>query len=218
MITPKQLKDKLTQHNISGLALDIDDTLSGTRLYIMERMSELFGNPEQLSPQELLNRYKRPDDVPFWQGRKALDWLYNFADHNDEVHKFDLVENMHHQIQNINAIIPIVAYITARSDSMETRTIEWLTTHNFPPLPLLMRPSEISDAIGSAWKASVLEHLYPQVVGIVDDNPSLIDNLTEKYKGTVFLYTHTEHNATHIEVIPCKSWTDVYHQVKKKYS
>ena len=52
--------------------------------------------------------------------------------------------------------------------------------------------------------------MYPEIVGIVDDHPSLPDNMSSDYKGVIFLYDNTEHARKDLNVIPCKTWDDVY--------
>ena len=71
--------------------------------------------------------------------------------------------------------------------------------------------------MGNKWKAKVLEYLYPEVLGIVDDNPNLVKNLSKSYKGTIFLYDHTETERKDIKVVPCRYWNQVLIEVKKQF-
>jgi hypothetical protein len=52
--------------------------------------------------------------------------------------------------------------------------------------------------------------MYPEVIGIVDDNSLLVDNLSSDYKGVVFLYDNIQHHGKDATVIPCEHWDDVY--------
>lgn len=53
-----ELKQKLISENRKGIALDIDETLSWTIGYWVEKMQELFGNPENLTVRQLIEKYR----------------------------------------------------------------------------------------------------------------------------------------------------------------
>lgn len=48
-----------------GLAVDIDETLSWTLKYWVEKMAEKFGNPENLSVLEIIKKYRYSQNVPY---------------------------------------------------------------------------------------------------------------------------------------------------------
>ena len=97
-----------------GLALDIDETLSASNIFWFESLSRLFGNPENLFPLEIAEKYRYTDHVPYWQSDEAIAWL-DSARKSNEIHvNMPLIENAHNIVQKINEIIPIVAYTTAR--------------------------------------------------------------------------------------------------------
>lgn len=195
---------------IRGLALDIDDTLSDTQTYWYETLSTLFGNPENLTPREITRKYGRAEYVPFWQTPEALDWMEHARVSNDLHGQLPLIDNAHHIVQKINRIIPIVAYITARLESVHEATTRWLRKHDFPEVELITRPLSARGVDGNLWKSRVLHEMHPQIIGIVDDNPSLVDYLSVDYKGVVFLYDNVEHVRSDIHVVPCLTWDDVH--------
>ena len=55
-----------------GLALDIDETLSSTNRFWIQTLTEKFGNPENLSCEEIVSMYRYTQNVPFWQTDHAL--------------------------------------------------------------------------------------------------------------------------------------------------
>ncbi len=61
----------------------------------------------------------------------------------------------------------------------------------------------------------MLEYLYPQIVGIVDDNPGLTNFFGKKYKGVVYLYDNVETKRKDINIIPCENWEMVAKKVKE---
>jgi len=198
-----------------GLALDIDETLSRTNVFWIESMSKLFGNPENLTPIELSKKYRYTQNVPYWQTPEANVWMEEARNSNDFQEHIPLIENAHNIVQKVNQIIPIAAYITARPEVVRPGTELWLKKHGFPEVRLIMRPDSISSAESTQWKAGVLEEMYPEVMGIVDDYPSLVDNLSVDYKGVVFLYDTENHTNSSKNIIPCPTWDDVYDEVLK---
>jgi hypothetical protein len=197
-----------------GLAVDIDETLSGTNLYWIAELQKKFGNPEGLSIQQMAEKYNYTQNIPYYQTEEALQWMDEQIGSNDMQELLPLIENANTAVQEINRMIPIVAYITVRPESVTQGTQKWLQKHNFPSAPVIARPSNVFHLHGSKWKAGVLERLYPNVKGIIDDNPSLVAHLSARYQGTVYLYNASACSHDHIKVIPCKSWDDVLMQIK----
>lgn len=94
-------------------------------------------------------------------------------------------------VQELHSIIPVIAYVTIRPETVQDGTIVWLKKHGFPTAEIIARPVDIPHADGNIWKAEKFLELYPRVQGIVDDNAGLLQFLPTDYKGHVFLYTHT---------------------------
>lgn len=209
------LKRKLKLAGIKGLALDIDETLSFTIGVIMEELIKELGNPENLTAKEIARKYRHTDNIPYWQSDKVKKVLGKIINSNKVQKDLPLVENANEVVQKINKIIPIVAYITARPKFINSGTKFWLTKHNFPEAPIIARPKNIYPKIGNKWKAKVLEYLYPQVVGIVDDNQNLPKYFGKKYKGVVYLFDCVETERKDINVIPCENWETVAKKVKE---
>jgi hypothetical protein len=205
------LKRKLKAAGIKGLALDVDETLSFTVASFMEKL----GNPEKLTPIEIAKKYKHTDNIPYWQNEEASKIIDQLSVSNEIYKDLSLVENADEMVKDINKIIPIVAYITARPNNVSNETKFWLKKHGFPKAVLITKPQNILRVDGNEWKAKVLEYLYPQVLGIVDDNPGLTKFFSKKYKGTIFLYDHTETERKDINVIPCEDWETVAKKVKE---
>jgi hypothetical protein len=209
------LKRKLKMAGIEGLALDIDETLSFTFGYLIEKLIKKFGNPEKLTVLEIAKKYKHTDRVPYWQNEEVHKEIDEITFSNEAYKNSSLIENANEVVQEINKIIPIVAYITARPSGVFKETKYWLKKHNFPEATLITKPKNISRREGNKWKARVLEYLYPQVVGIVDDNPDLTKFFSKEYKGVVYLYDNVETKRKDISVIPCEDWKMVAKKVKE---
>lgn len=210
-----QLKKKLKNLGITGLALDIDETLSFTIGFLIEELIKKLGNPENLTAKEIAKKYRHTDNVPYWQNDEADEILNKINDSVESFKELPLIENSNKTVLEINKIIPIVSYITVRRTSAFESTKFWLKKHGFPKATIITRPNNLSRRDGNKWKAKVLEYLYPQVVGIVDDNTGLSPFFSKKYKGVVYVYGSTEEGREDINVIPCENWEAVAKKVKE---
>lgn len=209
------LKRKLKLAGVKGLALDIDDTLSFTRGPLFEELSKKIDNPENLTGGEMAKKYRHTDNVPYWQNKEVEMLINKFNQSINSFRDLPLIENSNKIVQEINKIIPVVAYITVRLPVSLNETKVWLKEHNFPDAPIITKPKSIDRKIGNKWKAKVLEYLYPQVVGIVDDNPGLTKYFGKKYKGVIYLYDQMEAERKDINVVPCENWETVAKKVKE---
>ncbi len=199
-----------------GIAVDIDDTLSVTTYYYFEKMLQLFGNPEQLTVNEAINRYRYSYNVPYWQNDDARIWISKHRDNPDTILNLPTMPGAIKFLSKINEICPVVAYITVREESVYEPTRAWLEKNGFPEATLLMRPTELEHKKGSAWKASQLLKKYPEAIGIIDDSLHLVDELSHDYTGTLFLYSHESYIGEKKFVTACLSWQNVYSSVKKQ--
>ena len=211
------LKKRLKKNGVKGLALDIDETLSFTIGYMVGELIKKFGNPENLTAEEIARKYKHTKRIPYWQDDEPRKLVWEILK-SDELQKtMPLVENSG-LADKLKSVIPVSAYITARPKIVLSGTMVWLKKHNFPKATVITRTSGVFKESGNQWKARVLEYLYPEIQGIVDDNPGLVKHLSKKYKGTVFLYDNTETDRKDIKVIPCEKWENVLTAVKKEFS
>jgi len=208
------LKKRLKKNKIQGLALDIDETLSFTIGKMVDSLSEKIGNPEKLTAREVFLKYRLTQNVPYWQNDESEKIVNEIINSNELQKDLPLIENSNSVVKKIDKIIPIVAYVTARPSSIRNGTEFWLKKHNFVKALIILRPKNIDKKKGNKWKTKVLEYLYPEVQGIVDDNSGLPKKIGKKYKGKIFLYEHATCEKTKMNVIPCKDWDDVLRQVK----
>ena len=193
----------------AGLALDIDETLSATNRFWIRELAERFGNPDNLSHDEIIARYRYTQHVPFWQAPEALAWMEEARNSDDIQEALPLIENANHIVEQLQKIVPIAGYVTARPQQVRSGTLKWLARHNFPHAPLIMRPEGMEYTDGNKWKAELLASLHPNVWGIIDDNPGLIPHLPSDYKGTIFLYDHEGIGETSVNVVAVQKWEDM---------
>src|SRR3989344_2989303 len=118
-----------------------------------------------------------------------------------------LIENSNHTVQKINKIIPVVAYITARPSPVFNGTKSWLNKHGFPSAPIIFRPMHIHHTKKNLWKARSLKSLYPEVLGIIDDNPGLVRELASvRYRGLLYLYDSGKNTKQYKNIFRCRTW------------
>jgi hypothetical protein len=216
LFTPDELKDHLAASGRRGLALDIDETLARTDHQWLDVFFERFGVPPGgKTRDELIAEYQFIEHMPFWSKEDRTQLAEEYLHSNEFQMKIPLIENAHHRVNEIAEIVPIVAYVTARPKSVEEGTRTWLRAHGFPAAPLVLRPLETDHYERNAWKAGVLKRLYPEVLGIVDDNQGLVDELGSDYPGTVFIYARPAHPKAGARVIPCADWDAVVDAIRR---
>lgn len=210
-------KQRLIDQKKQGIVLDIDETLSWTIGYWVEEMQKRFGNPEKLSVEEMVAKYKYAQQVPYWQTSEALEWMKKSREDDKLQENLPLISQANHFARKVDGVIPVVGYLTIRPRTVLAGTIKWLEKHDFPKAEVLARPTEIKSEDGDKWKADALSTLYPQVRGIVDDKLAMAKLLPSDYPGTVFLFGNKKERGLKIRIVSCKDWGEVYMEVKKKY-
>ena len=203
----------------SGLALDIDETLSWTLGHWIEEMQKRFGNPENLSVRDLIAKYRYPENVPYWQTQEALDWKEDARNNDSLQTQLGLMPGAAEGVAALIKIVPISVYITVRPVTILNGTKVWLKKYGFPTAEIIAKPVTVAHADGNKWKAEKLVELYPRVQGVVDDNAGLLQFLPADYKGHVFLYNHKTIPDTPLEnVYACPDWKSVVQQVEQVFS
>lgn len=208
------LKKRLKAKKLKGLGLDIDDTLAQAGDQWILNVQKRFGNPENLTIEEVKKKYRYSYNAPYWSGKEVSDWE-RATRHSNQWHlELPLIKNANHIVNKIHQIVPIVIYLTARPKSVLPGTRQWLRRHGFPEAEIIYRPAEVKLPLSLTWKAKVLEYLYPQVAGMVDDHPQLAKDLSKNYQGTLYLYDyHDQSPRGDINIIPCKNWTEVLEKI-----
>lgn len=210
-----KVRHALCAKGIQGLALDIDETLSGTNRAWFRQMQLCFGNPECLSVEELVTKYRYAEKVPYWQGKEVDKWIYEHLKSDSFQEELPVIEQSQETVWEINRMIPISLYLTIRPESVLNGTKKWLKKNNFPEAEVIAKPDCIPFEEGLPWKAKMLEFLYPEIIGIVDDNPGLPNSLSPTYQGRIYLYSNSDHPKKGPQIIPCLTWKEILVQIKK---
>ncbi len=199
-----------------GILLDIDETISVTRDKYIEIFAKELGNPENLSVSEIIAKYKYTWNVPYWKENERYSEIAQGLVVSPEIHKdLNLIENVADYVKRLGEIVYIAGYLSARPAVLQNITENWLKEKGLPAAPVILSPSYVTGF--HAWKASILEYLYPEVLGIVDDNPGMIAELNSSYKGTLFIYDYAgQSDRTDIDTVPCPDWESVLVEVEKR--
>lgn len=216
-MTVDKLKANLAKSQTRGIALDIDETLSNTVKWWFSKMIELFGNPENLDWKGIYDKYRHSSKIPYWQTDEIKQWMEERREDNSIQTEIEVLEGAVENVAAIHKFAPVVAYVTARPESVIPGTKNWLEMHDFPEAPIVTRPNGVSIENGNKWKAGVIEKLFPYVQAIVDDNVDFPLEISDNYKGTIYLYNYeTDPTGGRINVVPCKTWNEVLISIKRE--
>jgi hypothetical protein len=212
--TVEEFKASLVKSNARGLVLDIDDTLSATNFAWFTRLEKMFGNQEGGSIESLVKKYHLAQNVPFWQTDEAFAWMQSQRGSPHAQDGLPLVPGAVDGVRDLVSVTPVMGYITVRPTSVEANTIRWLRENGFPDHPVISKPVDVPFQEGNAWKAGAMHTLWPEVIGIVDDNPKLPTLAGESYPGWIFLFSHSECKPGYAHAIACATWPEVVTAVK----
>lgn len=212
-----KLKQKLAANNVKGIALDIDETLSFTLNNWFPRLQDKFGNPEGLTTLELIRKYRYVQNIPYWQTPEVFEWVVENVYNDALQEELEVIGEADKYLPLIHKFKPVVAYISNRPVEVAKGTEAWLNKHGFPKAPLLLRPDFIHYSLANNWKAIVLDYLYPEIEGYVDDNYNVLTHLPDNYPGHIFLYDMKEYDSKIKKVHPCPTWEDVYLSLKQTF-
>jgi len=200
-----------------GIAVDIDDTLSNTNRYWFEYFISHFGNPENLTLEDMIKKYRYVQFVSQWQTPESLEAMDNFRNSNEAQESLPMISGAKNTILKISKIVPIACYITVRPETVINGTKNWLSSNGFPEAEIILKPVDVKLDDRNGWKAQILQELYPNVQGIIDDSANFIKAIANDYKGVIFHYDSEEKVRDDINVIPCKSWQNIIDEVKKYF-
>lgn len=209
------LKHRLKQKRLKGLALDIDDTLARSGDAWIQGVQAKFGNPENLTVEQIKQKYRYSYNAPYWNSPAVRQWEEGVR-YNEGWHlALPLIKNANHIVNQVHHLVPVVVYLTARPKALLSATRGWLVKHGFPKAEIVYRPTSVRLPVSLAWKAEVLEYLYPQVSGMVDDHPQLAKDLSKNYRGVLYLYDyHDQAPRGDINIVPCKNWNEVLKKIQ----
>ena len=216
------LKEVLVKSDTNGICLDIDDTIAATNVFFARKYNSLFGNPESLSPEEIIAKYRYVTDVPYWQDPIKKNMMEEGFQLGEHIHFSPPISEAREAVLEIDKTIPIALYLTGRPCRFYNPTCAWLDQHEFPQRGIIMKPErnlleKLKVVEENEWKARLLEFLFPEIVGTIDDNPGIARVISSDYKGLIFLYSHNGSYPKRSNVIHCPTWKDTKMEINKTF-
>jgi len=162
---------------------------------------------------QLITKYHLAQNNPHWQSAEAQAWMHQQRTSPEAQDGLPLIDGALEGVNGLKRTTAVVAYLTVRPESVNANTIAWLRESGFPDLPVVAKPDQVPFENGNKWKAEALHTLWPQVTGIVDDNPKLPVFAGCTYPGDIFLFGRDKVEPNYEWAIPCKTWTEVVKSV-----
>lgn len=215
-LTHQNFKSHLISSDISGIVIDIDETLSATNVAWFQRCIDLFGNKDELTLPQLITKYHLAQNNPTWQSEEAKEWMHRQRLSPEAQDDLPLIPGAVEGVTSLSKTTSVVGYLTVRPDTVNANTITWLRQNGFPELPVVAKPESVPFEDGNKWKAEVLHELWPEVTGIVDDNPKLPTFAGPDYPGDIYLFGRGEVESEYEWAIPCETWECVVDTVRNR--
>ncbi len=201
----------------NGIAVDIDETLSDTMMEWVGRALVEFGNPENLTPEAFIAKYRYIYRAPYLATPEVERWRYEQKYSNDLQMRLPVIPGALDGLRAVDAIVPVSCYVTARPAEVMSGTQRWLMEHGFPEAPLVHSPEHVDHSVSHIWKGKLLESASPRISGIIDDHPALIDALPASYAGGIFLYNVASLSLPRPRAYACPDWDSVVERVREAF-
>jgi hypothetical protein len=198
-----------------GLAVDVDDTICATNEFWSEYLLREYGNPEKLTPEQIVQKYRFVRNVPYWNEPKVRQWIDGHMNSSEGKLHLKPKEGSVKALQSLQDKINL--YLTGRPEYTNEATTEWQRREGFPAKTIIGFPDMPLDdrliSIRAKWKARILEALFPEVSGIIDDDEGVAKRIDKNYPGKIFLYSYTQYNKDN--VVCCPTWSEVVYEVNR---
>lgn len=199
------------------LWLDVDDTLSSSTEFLFKHFNDIYWNPENLDHIQMMEKYKKSYYVPFWDEKEMRKMLLEMQVNNDIIANIGSMWNVWEIYSDIHEkIIPISAYISARSEEIIEWTQIWNQKNNMPNADYIFLPMWIHPAFWMYWKSKVLKVLSWKIVWIVDDSKELSSYLNN-WNWNMFLFNSKENELNAENLTVCENLESVKYHVINKY-
>lgn len=201
----------------NGIAVDIDETLSDTMMEWVERALVTFGNPENLTPEAFIAKYRYIYRAPYMATPEVEQWRYEQKYSNDLQMRLPVIPGALDGLRAVDSLVPVSCYVTARPAEVMLGTQRWLMDHGFPAAPLVHSPEHVDHSVSHIWKGKLLESASPRISGIIDDHPALLDALPSSYAGGIFIYNVTSLPIPRSRAYACPDWPSVVERVREAF-
>ncbi len=156
--------------------VDIDDTIVDTALQVIESVLNKFPMASKSSARELAYRFQQPASVPEFQQPEILDHINSCLNSADFIRKLRPKQYAATEIKKLTMLGKVTAYISLRSDKLQTVTEQWLVEHEFPQAKVALRQQSDSNPV---WKFDYIlseteNPTLPKTTVLIEDNHELV--------------------------------------------
>ena len=208
------VKEKLISLGRTGLVCDIDDCICETQIYMARELISKYGCPENLSAEEVIFKYKTMRNIPYWKDKEAIDFEKEIYNDPEKRIKIGPIKGSREALIKLDEKIPIRGYLTGRPRYLEQMTNIWIDRERMPNkgVGVILGPNDDElDKLGitrDSFKPRLLEYLYPEVSGLIEDYLEIAKLVKPEYKGKIYLLGHEE-GINQDNIIPCKDWNNL---------
>ncbi len=183
------------QSQPTGLAFDIDDTLSSTSDGYFDLLNLTHPAPTYLTKELFRKKYARTGEVTHWRSiQDAYDLLISKVNCPQFHYELSPFPHAIEQTTILNNHNFFACYLTARKEDMRELTQRWLDEQGFPKKPLIMRDNTIEFSNHTQWKTAALHSLYPYIQGLIDNDARILSHLQQRsYPGNLYLFGLSPH-------------------------
>lgn len=96
-------KKQLVDRGTKGLVIDLDETLSWTMQYWVLELVKIFGNPRNLTEEEIIERIVAKD-IPFEKPEEALQWMILALKSEELTEAYPIIEGSDQAVERINLL------------------------------------------------------------------------------------------------------------------
>lgn len=198
---------------MNGLIVDIDDTLSKTTKFWIKSFQSRFGNMEGLNVDDMFEKYHYVQNVPYWKGEEVNELINNYTNSNQFQIELPLIKDSNKFLKKIIEKTPIICYLTKRPETVRKGTSTWLSEHNFPKAPIIMRPNNIPMQFGNEWKLDIISQFKNQTIYVIDDDKNLMRLLNNKKNVHCFLIGSEGLLEPSSNIYTCANWESIYKKI-----
>jgi hypothetical protein len=219
----KRVVQRLKELDISkGYAVDLDDTCFDTTTAYHDEISTHYPLPSKITKEALRKTYALTGKLAYWQDiPEAMSIAYGLMGDQEFNGSIKPIPGAANALTRLHHKGIVTCYKTARQEKFRSITLESLSKHGFPDMPLMMREDDCTFEHHIDSKAASLNAAFPIITGIIDNDSRLARKAEyAKYQGEFFLFglTTSDFKPLNCRIHPIKTWLDTEAKVRERYA
>jgi hypothetical protein len=190
---------------MSGVILDIDDTIADTSITLARLMWEKYPLPHYPSVDEALDQWGMPELVPQWQQPDIQHEMYTLLNDKQFMLDLPLITSAKRAIDQMTQKMQVAAYLTSRLKDLQQVSERWLQLHDLPRAPVISRHHR---TVAIDWKLQYLQVFFADSKAYIDNELRVPANL--QYQGKLLeIIRFKKMSPTHRRVKVCVTWDEL---------